>query len=68
MSLNLDFMQLWWVDLGWMPGAHQSRSICPPLQLDRGEKMKGSWVEIRTGGLLTNYHQGQTRLTLGKLF
>ena len=29
---------VWWVDPGWMPGAHQSRSITPPPQLDRGEK------------------------------
>ena len=27
---------LWWVDPGWMPGAHQSRSITPPPQLDGG--------------------------------
>ena len=31
---------LWWVDAGWMPGAHQSRSITPPPQLDRGEKIE----------------------------
>ena len=29
---------LWWVDPGWMPGAHQSRSIAPLPQLDRGRK------------------------------
>jgi len=34
-----------------MPGAHQSHSITPAPQLNRGENnmMKGSWVEIRTG-------------------
>ena len=29
-----------WVDPGWTPGAHQSRFIAPPYQLDRGEKIK----------------------------
>ena len=60
--------RLWWVDPAWMPGAHQSRSITPPPQLDRGEKnkIKGSWVEIRTGRSFTNYRHGQNRLDLGK--
>ena len=30
---------LWWVDPGWRPSAHQSCSITPPPQLDRGEKI-----------------------------
>ena len=29
---------VWWVDPGWMPGAHQSCSITPPPQLDGGRK------------------------------
>ena len=36
----LGFGHLWWVDPGWMPGAHQSCSITPRPQLDRGEKIK----------------------------
>ena len=30
---------VWWVVPDWMAGAHQSRSITPPPQLDRGEKI-----------------------------
>ena len=33
-------VNLWWDDPGRMPGAHQSRSIAPPPQLDRGENIK----------------------------
>jgi len=29
---------LWWVDPGWMPGAHQSCSITSPPQLEREKK------------------------------
>ncbi|KAM9591472.1 uncharacterized protein ACIBXB_006268 [Morphnus guianensis] len=36
---DLDDEELRWVDPGWMPGAHQSHSITPPPQLDRGEKI-----------------------------
>lgn len=32
-------MGVWWVDPGLTPGTHQSRSITPPPQLDRGEKI-----------------------------
>jgi len=40
---------LWWVDTGWMPGAHQRPSITPSPQLDRGRAntMKGLWVTIK---------------------
>uniref|UniRef100_A0A8C0BIN1 Coiled-coil domain-containing protein 180 n=1 Tax=Buteo japonicus TaxID=224669 RepID=A0A8C0BIN1_9AVES len=43
-------IKLWWVDPGWVPGAHQNRSITPPPQLDRGGEniTKGSWAKIRT--------------------
>lgn len=29
-----------WGDSGWTVGAHQSLSITPPPQLDRGEKIQ----------------------------
>jgi len=32
-------IRVWWVDRGWAPGVHQSCSITPPPQLDRGEKI-----------------------------
>jgi len=41
---------MWWVDPGWMPGAHQA-TLPPPFTAEQGTEniMKGSWVEIRTG-------------------
>jgi len=33
----------------------------------RENTAKGSWVQIRTGRLLTSYHHRQNRLNLGKL-
>jgi len=33
------FWVVWWVGFGWTAGSHQSRSITPPPQLDRGEKI-----------------------------
>ena len=32
----------------------------------RENEMKGSWVEIRTGRSLSNYHYQQNRLDVGK--
>ena len=54
---------------------HWLDARCPPKLLyhslssagqGRENKMKGSWVKIRTGRSLTNYHHGQNRLDLGK--
>ena len=60
---------LWWVDPGWTPGAHQSRSITPSPQLDRGEnnneRLMGRDKDRERS--LTNYHHRHNRLNLGKL-
>ena len=40
---------VWWIDPGWMPGAHQSCSITPPPQLDRGEKIQQKSHGSRSG-------------------
>ena len=59
---------VWWVDLGWLPGAHPAAVSLPLLSRTGGENMmKSLWVEIRTGRTLTNYHHAQNRLNLGKL-
>jgi len=36
-------------DPDWMPGAHQSRSITPPPQLERGEKILETACGLRSG-------------------
>lgn len=44
----------------WTSGAHQGCSVTSPPQLDRKgreNRMKGSWVEIRTGEISFIYHQ-----------
>lgn len=33
--------ELWWVDLGWTPAAHQSLSITALLSRKRGDEIKG---------------------------
>ncbi|KAM9614599.1 LOW QUALITY PROTEIN: A-kinase anchor protein 4-like [Morphnus guianensis] len=48
-SSNLSAL-LWWVDPGWTPGAHQSRNITPPPQLDRGEKIQQRARKLKSGG------------------
>ena len=61
---------VWWVDPGWMSGAHQSHSITPPSSAgQRRENItKGSWVEIRTGsGHLPITVTGKTDSVWGKL-
>lgn len=48
--------------------SHHTLSV-PLLKGTREEKMseKGSWVEIKTGRLLTNHHCGQNRLSIGEV-
>lgn len=59
---------LWCVDPGYMPGAHQSRSITPSLAGQGRECVtKDLRVKIRTGRSLVSYCHRQHRLTLGKL-
>jgi len=59
---------VWWVDLGWLLGAHPAALSLPLLSRTRGENIvRSSWVEMRTRRTLTNYHHWQNRLDLGKL-
>ena len=60
---------LWWVDPGWMPGAHQSRSITLLLSWT-GERRK---YDERLVGRdkdrersLTSYRHGKNRVDLRK--
>jgi len=51
-----------------MPGAHQNRSITPPLNWT-GEKKYDERLEGRNKDKersLTNYHHGQNRLNMGR--
>ena len=60
--------KVWWVDLGWPPGALQATLPVPLLNWTGGKNaMKGLWVEVRTGRSVSNYRHGQNRLNLGKL-
>jgi len=62
------FVYMWWVDSGWTPGAHQSRSITRLSwtgETKYNERLTGC-DEDRTRPV-TNYHHGQNRLNLGKL-
>jgi len=58
-----------WVDPGSMPGTHQSCSITPSAGQGR-EKHNKRLVDRDKDRerSLTNYHHGQNRLNLGKLF
>jgi len=61
---------LWWVDPGWMLGAHQSHSITPPPQLDRGQKKYEKRLMGRDKdreGSFTYYCHQKNRLDIGKL-
>jgi len=41
---------VWWVDPGWMPGAHQKCSITPFHSWTRERKYNENlWVKMRTG-------------------
>jgi len=60
--------EMWWVELGWMPGAHQTALSLHFLNRSRGENTtKSSEAKIRTGTSLSNYCHGRNRLNLGKL-
>lgn len=54
--------------LGWAAKLYHSHSFTPPPQAERGRKCNenGSRVEIRTGGSLNNYCDGQNRLRVGR--
>ena len=60
---------VWWVDPGWTPGAHQSRSITPLLswtgERKYNERLMG--LDKDRERSFTNYHHGQNSLDLGKL-
>jgi len=60
---------LWWVDPGWMPGAHQAALSLPLLSWTEerkpNERLVGSYKHRERS--LTSYHHGQNRLDLGKL-
>jgi len=48
-SIRILAFTLWWVDLGWMPGAHQA-ALSLPFSAGRGEENKmerKSWVKIK---------------------
>lgn len=60
-------MLVWLVDLGWLSGAHQAALSLFRLS-KMGEKIEWeSLLEIRTGNLPTSYHNGQNRLSSGKI-
>ena len=40
---------LWWVDLGWPPGAHQEGLSLPFHQQDRGRKIQRKARQSRSG-------------------
>lgn len=59
--------KVWCFDTGWMPYAHQSCSITPPPQVERGENLQevpGS--KKGEEGSLTNYPHEKYHLRLGK--
>ena len=60
--------RLWWVDLGWGPGVHQSHSI-PPLFCWAGERKCNERLLSRDEDRersLPSYCHGQNRLNLGE--
>lgn len=62
---------VWWVDLGWLPAAHQAALITPPPSAGRGGKnMMRRSHESRwgQGDHFTFYHHRQNRLNLRKWF
>ena len=54
--------------LRWAVKLHHGHTLIPPPQVERGSKYdeKGSRVEIRTGGSLNNYRDGQNSLRVGR--
>ena len=64
-------MGLWWVDLGWMPGAHHATLSLPLLNRTGTENMtKGLWIGAQEDRerSLSNYVTGKTDLTWGNWF
>jgi len=60
--------QLWCVDLGLLSDAHPAFLSHPSSAAQREKiRWKSLWVDIKTGGSLTNYCGGQNRLNLGKM-
>ena len=61
---------LWWVDPGWGPGAHQSRSLTPLVhwtgEKKYNEKLMGRDKDRERS--LTNYRHQQNRLNLEREF
>jgi len=60
---------MWWVDPGWMLGAHQNRSISPPSQLDGGKKYNENLLgrgKDRERSF-SNYCHRENRLNLEKI-
>jgi len=58
---------LWWIDLGWLAGAHQATPSFPLLhETEENTRQKSSWFVMRKGRSLATYHHGQNRLDLGK--
>ena len=55
-------MQLWWVDLDWLPDTHQP--ALPSSQQGEGRKEEKNLVGRDKGRLLSNYNHGQKRLNL----
>jgi len=61
---------VWWVDPGWTPGAHKGALSLSLLSWTRerkyNERLKGSWVQIRTWGDQSSITvTGKKDLTLG---
>ena len=59
---------LWWVDPGWLPGAHQSCSITPPPQLDSRRKYNKSLVGRDKGSLIKQKQRSRAKAKENKRF
>ena len=55
---------MWWVDLGWTPGAHQAALSLPLHSTIGGEKYSERlWVKLRTGRYSAITFMGKTDST-----
>lgn len=63
---SLEF--LWWINLDWLPHAHQAAlSVLLPSKTTEENQIKSLWVEIRGGRLLSNYQNTEVlKVKLGR--
>jgi len=69
LNLSPTHRDVWWVDLGWTPGPHQSHFITVLLSWtgERNTRKRLVGGDKDRGISLTNYCHRQNRLDLGKL-